>query len=102
MFMQKYPSAHIRVHKIINHLFGESVTVAGLICGHDLIEGVRGKCAPDEFLLFSDVMLRSAEEPVFLDDLTVEDVARETGAQVMVVQDGGTQLFDALFSLIGG
>ena len=102
MFMKKYPSAHIRVHKIINHLFGESVTVAGLICGRDLIEGVRGKCAPDEFLLFSDVMLRSAEEPVFLDDLTVEDVARETGAQVMVVQDGGTQLFDALFSLIGG
>ncbi len=102
IFTEKYPSAKIRVHRIVNRMFGESVTVAGLICGRDLIDGVKGKCARDEFLIIPDVMLRSSEEQVFLDDLTPKDVAEETGAEVVIVQNGGAQLFDALFLLIGG
>lgn len=102
MFMQKYPQTTIYVHKIINHCFGESVTVAGLITGADLIDGLRSKVTDENCILIPDVMLRSKQEPVFLDDLTVDDITAAVGKQVIPIACGGADLFDALYSKIGG
>lgn len=102
MFMQKYPSVKIHVHQIINHFFGETVTVAGLITANDLIDQLRGKVSEESCLLIPDVMLKSKEEPVFLDDLSVADVADALCVSVVPVGSDGYSLANALFSLMGG
>ena len=58
----------VTVYKIINHFFGESVTVAGLLTGKDVAEQLAGHDLGDE-LLFPRVMLR-ADGDLFLDDTT--------------------------------
>ena len=102
MFMQKYPQAEIEVTEVVNHFFGESVTVAGLITGQDLCRAFENKDIRGEYLLIPNVMLRSAQEPVFLDDYTIPDIEAATGARVSAVGCGGDELFDALYKKIGG
>lgn len=102
MFMQKFPHVTIRVQKIVNHFFGESVTVAGLITGKDLIDGLKLQISDERCILIPDVMLRSKDEPVFLDDLTVPDVSAAVGREIIPVACGGSELFDMLYSMIGG
>ena len=67
----------IRVHKIVNRFFGETVTVAGLLTGKDVCEQLRGKDLGDE-LLFPAVMLR-ADGDVFLDDMTPAQLSEHLG-----------------------
>ena len=69
---KKYPNVDIQVLAIKNEFFGGKITVAGLITGTDLISQLKGKDLGDRLLL-TNHMLKSGE-PVFLDDVTVDDV----------------------------
>ena len=98
-FMKKFPGTEIGVHEVRNVFFGETVTVAGLITGGDLIGALRGKLAPDTVLLLPSVMLKSREEPIFLDDVSVDGVREALGVRVVITDCGGDALFDT-FSAI--
>lgn len=87
----------INVYAIENRFFGETVTVAGLICGVDLIEQLRDKELGEQ-LLIPTVMLRS-DGDIMLDDTTIVDIERELGTSVLAVMPTGYELFD---SIIGG
>ena len=87
------------VYPVINRFFGETITVAGLITGGDLISQLRGKDL-GERLLIPGNMLRAGEQ-VFLDDVTVEQVERELGVPVVTVGQDGYELIDAIFQLDG-
>ena len=91
---KKWHNANWKVYPIVNHFFGEKITVSGLITGHDLIEQLRGK-ELGERLLISCSMLDSSGE-VFLDDLTLEDVQSELNVPVTAVNSDGYELLDAL------
>lgn len=65
---ERVDGLEVTVYKIINHFFGESVTVAGLLTGKDVAEQLAGRDLGDE-LLFPRVMLR-ADGDLFLDDTT--------------------------------
>lgn len=71
-----------KVIPIVNHFFGEAITVAGLVTCRDLIEQVRGNMLGCR-LIIPSAMLRAGEH-VFLDDGTVEDVERELGVKVII------------------
>jgi putative radical SAM enzyme (TIGR03279 family) len=77
-----------------NRLFGPSVTVTGLICGRDIISALQGVELGD-LVLVPDVMLKEGEG-VFLDDLTVDDLERELGKPVQVVESTPYGIYDAL------
>ena len=62
----------LNVYPIENRFFGEEITVAGLVCGCDLIEQLKDKELGD-FLVLPSVMLRD-EKDRFLDDTTINDV----------------------------
>lgn len=94
-FTGKFPGTVIDVFEIKNEFFGERVTVAGLITGGDLIRALQGKLRPGTVLLLPSVMLKSREEPIFLDDVSVEDVKNALGVKVEVTDCGGDALFDA-------
>ena len=68
-----------------NRLFGPSVTVAGLVAGRDIVAALSGT-ASSGTLLVPDVMIKEGEG-VFLDDLTVHELARELNLRVEVVEE---------------
>ena len=94
-FARKFPASAIDVYEIKNVFFGESVTVAGLITGGDLLGALRGKLSPDTILLLPSVMFKSREEPVFLDDVSLDDIRNGLGVRVEVTDCSGDALFDS-------
>ena len=86
-----------QIYPIVNHFFGETITVAGLITGGDLIAQLQGKPLGEE-LLIAQNMLRHGET-VFLDDVSLEQVSQALGVPVRSVPQDGFALFDAIFKL---
>ena len=81
------------VKPIINHFFGESVTVAGLITGRDLVEQCRDVQA-DEILIVRS-MIR-AEGDLFLDDMSVEEARRALPAPLRITEASGEDFWRAI------
>ena len=92
---RKWSSLRATVYGIRNDFFGETITVAGLVTGGDLIRQLRGKVTRGETLVIPEVMLRH-EGDIFLDDVSREDVERELGVRLVVTPVDGDALVDAL------
>ncbi len=82
------------IFTIKNNFFGELIDVAGLITGGDLIGQLRGKNLGARLLITKN-MLRHGEN-VFLDDVTLEDVASALGVEIRVVSQDGADLIRAI------
>lgn len=80
-----------------NFLFGDSITVTGLVTGQDIIRELKGKRL-GEAVLIPDVMLKEGEG-VFLDDLTVEKLQEALEARVVVVEATPLGIYEALRNL---
>lgn len=83
------------IYAIENVFFGSGVTVAGLITGQDLLRQLQGK-ALGERVLISANMLRDGGD-VFLDDLTLSEVAEMLGVPVVPVEIDGADLLSKIF-----
>lgn len=94
--MNQYSYIQVQVNPIVNDFFGPMITVSGLITGQDLINQLKGKDLGQELLLPVN-MLRSGER-VFLDDQTVEDVEKECGVTIRIVENTG---YDFVSSIVG-
>ena len=79
----------IHVYEIVNHFFGESVTVAGLLTGKDMAEQLAGKELGD-VLFFPENTLRAGED-IFLDDMTPEALSEKLGVPVMAGKNDGAE-----------
>ena len=79
-----------KVGAIRNDFFGESINVAGLVTGGDILKQLRGKELGGR-LLVPDTMLRH-EGDLFLDNVSLKDLERELGIPVSVVPDDGGEL----------
>ena len=76
--------ACLKAAAIPNRLFGESVTVTGLISGNDIITELQGK-ALGNFLLLPAVMLKEGEG-LFLDNLKPVDLEHALGVKAVVFE----------------
>lgn len=83
----------VTVKPIVNHFFGESVTVAGLITGRDLVDQCRDVKA-DEILIVRS-MIR-AEGDMFLDDMTVDEVRQALPAPLRITESSGEDFWRAI------
>lgn len=88
--MKRHPSLRIKVHKVINHFFGEKITVAGLLTGRDIKEQVKDACGRT---LIPEEMLRSGTD-VFLDDMTVSELEKALNTKITVTKSNGYSLWD--------
>ena len=93
-FEKKFPKIKIHNYTIVNHFFGERITVSGLITGTDLMDQLQGQPLGSMLYLPSN-MLRMGEN-VFLDDITVEQVEDSLQVPVDIVKSSGGDLVDAL------
>lgn len=87
--MEKIPALRCDVHLIRNDFFGHNITVAGLLTGRDLLNQLQGKDLGDR-LLIPRVSLK-ADEPVFLDDMTLDELSGHLGVEVVPTESSGTE-----------
>lgn len=93
-FRKKFPNVQVDLAGIVNHFFGETITVSGLITGQDLIAQLKGKDLGTELLITVN-MLRNGEN-VLLDDLTTDDIEEALGVRLRVTGTSGGELLAAL------
>ncbi len=84
----------IKVLEIVNDFFGESITVAGLLTGRDIVRALKNNNIKGKVIMPRN-MLRAGEK-VFLDDMTIEDIERDTGSNIIVVDYTGEDLIDCI------
>ena len=91
---QIYPQIKIHLYSVINHFFGENITVSGLLTGQDIITQLQGQ-ALGERLLLPINLLRSGEQ-ILLDDVTVADIEKALQVPVDIVKSSGWDFIDAV------
>ncbi|MBY0757603.1 DUF512 domain-containing protein [Sellimonas caecigallum] len=91
---EKCPNLKVHLYKIRNDFFGERITVSGLITGQDLISQLKGQELGERLLLPCN-MLRSGE-PVFLDDVTVQELEDALQVKTDIVKSSGQDFIDSI------
>jgi putative radical SAM enzyme (TIGR03279 family) len=83
------------VTPVPNDFFGRGIGVAGLLTGLDIQRRLAARGDLGEAVLVPAVTVRDGEG-VFLDDVTPDDLARDLGVPVKLVEPAATALLDAL------
>ncbi len=84
---EKHPKLKANVLPVTNQFFGESVTVAGLVVGQDIVSALKNATNVGDTLLLPRVMLREIED-VFLDGMTLQQLKKISGKKIQIVADG--------------
>jgi len=93
-FVKVAPNVKVEIYAIKNKLFGENVTVAGLVCGGDIIKQLSGMNLGEK-LLIPGTMLNS--DGIFLDNTTIAQVEDALNVKVVVVDvRDGANLVNAI------
>lgn len=79
-----------------NRFFGENVTVTGLLTGKDIIDCLKNTELGD-IVILPGITLRQ-EEKVFLDDLTVADIAKAISVPIYIA-DSPEELLDKMLNV---
>ena len=83
----------VEVRPIVNKFFGESVTVAGLITGQDLVAQCQDVQA-DEILIVRS-MIR-AEGDLFLDNMSIDEVCAKLPCPLKITENSGAGFWRAV------
>jgi len=94
--MDKWPQIKIQVYGIKNYFFGEKITVSGLVTGQDIINQLEGKELGNHILIPKSML--KADEEIFLDDYTIEQVSTLLNKPIYTVEVEGSALLNKLFS----
>ena len=84
---RQYPMIEVTVHPVKNNFFGGNIGVAGLITATDILDQCRGKLTSG-ILGVPEVMLRD-EKDMFLDSITVEQLAQQLGVKIEILPASG-------------
>ena len=90
---KKYNGLQLNVVPIKNNFFGTTITVSGLVTGIDLISQLKGVEA--DAVIIPQSMLRCDDE-VFLDNMTVAEVAKGLNTKVLISKVEGKSLIDSI------
>lgn len=93
---EKFPNVKVHLYQIVNHFFGEKITVAGLITGTDLTTQLKGKPLGSKLLLPCS-MFRSGED-VFLDDITRKEAEDALQVEIDIVKSSGQDFMEAIIN----
>lgn len=94
--IEKIPKLKINIYAVINHFFGETITVSGLITGQDIINQLKNEVLGDKIIVPKS-MLKS-DESVFLDDVTVKDIEKSLKKDVIICDVDGKSLIENILN----
>ncbi|CEN76700.1 Fe-S oxidoreductase [[Clostridium] sordellii] len=92
--MKKYPELDIKVHKIINNFFGDTITVSGLITATDIIDQLKNEDL-GQTLYIPRSMLK-ADEEIFLDNITLEELQKIMNMEIVPCLNEGKDFVDKI------
>lgn len=92
--MEKYPGLDIKVHKIINNFFGDTITVSGLITATDIIDQLKNEDL-GQTLYIPRSMLK-ADEEIFLDNITLEELQKIMNMEIVPCLNEGKDFVDKI------
>ena len=100
LIMKHNSKIHIDVYKVINNFFGNTITVAGLLTGTDIIDQLKGKIKTDYLIMSSNMFRKGYElapaDMVMLDDLNIHDIEEALNVKVIVCDYTGDDLIDLI------
>lgn len=91
----------LELRMITNNYFGDTVTVAGLLTGQDLLDQLEVRVLDikadngEAVVLIPECMLKQ-DEDIFLDDVTLQQLSRELGCSVIAVPERAEGLLTGL------
>lgn len=93
----------VEVVQIVNHFFGETITVAGLLTGQDLLDQLKGKDLGDALLIplvmTIDYTSHSTDKNKFLDDITLKEAEAALKLPVIPTGNRGEELLQNLLGV---
>ncbi|MCC5911887.1 MAG: DUF512 domain-containing protein [Clostridiaceae bacterium] len=92
--MSKIENLVIEVVPIKNDFFGGQVSVTGLVTATDILKNLRGKDLGEKILIPQSMM--RAEEEVFLDDITIDEMEQQLNVKVQVCEVEGSTFIDRI------
>lgn len=93
----KFPDVRCQVLAIRNDFYGETVTVAGLLTGQDLLHQLKDRDL-GEAVLLTECCLR--HDDVFLDDMSRAELAQSLGVPVIKCKVDGYELLDTILGVV--
>ena len=87
----------IHVYEIINHFFGESVTVAGLLTGQDMLAQLAGRELGDQLIIPENTL--RADEAMFLDDMTPAELSENLGVSIRAGKNNGGEFIKEMLGI---
>lgn len=84
----------ITLYVIKNNFFGGKVSVAGLLCGEDIIKQASGILNED--ITFIPRNMLKADEEIFLDDITLNELENKLKTKIVVCKYTGEDLIEKL------
>jgi len=78
-------SVKLDIVSVPNTLFGEAVTVTGLLTGRDIIRTLSKVNDRTDIVLIPDVVLRDSSD-VLLDDVSIQEIGKATNLEIRVIE----------------
>lgn len=97
IYRKAAPNVDFQIWPIRNDFFGEKITVTGLLTGGDIINQLKDKELGDALILPQNVL--KADEDIFLDDVTVEELQSALQVPVIIVKSSGVELFHTIIGM---
>lgn len=94
--LNRIKGLHIDIIPVENHFFGGGVTVTGLLTGRDIINRL-GKSFAGKNVILPEIIFRDGKD-VLLDDLSLEDIKKASGANIRTVDGSARDLVELIIS----
>ena len=94
---KKVQGLKINVYPIKNNFFGGGVSVSGLVVGKDIYTQLKDKTLGSELLISSSML--KADENIFLDDMTLEELSEKLGIKITPVNNDGFEFIESISGL---
>lgn len=88
----------IDLYPLKNSLFGETVTVTGLLTGEDIIKGLASFVEPGDIVLVPDVTTKDGGD-IFLDDISIQDLEKILNVKAFKIGTSAEDIINAIKSL---
>ncbi len=88
------PRTQIKVYTIVNDFFGRTVTVSGLLTAKDILSQLRQSGGLPDYLVLPASCLKSDDEKIFLDDVTLEEFSEALSRPVLLSSGSGAAFVD--------
>ena len=92
--LDKIKNLTVNFFKIKNDFFGDSVTVAGLLTGQDIINQIKDKNLGS--CVWATNRILNDDQTLTLDDMTLEQIARKLETNFKVCNDSFAEIFEDL------